>query len=457
MSSSDVAIRVSNLGKCYQIYDAPRDRLKQFIAPRLQRITGAKPRQYFREFWALRDISFQVNRGEPVGIIGRNGAGKSTLLQIICGTLAPSSGEVEVNGRVAALLELGSGFNPEFTGRENVHMSGAVLGLSREDVAARFSEIAAFADLGDFIDQPVKTYSSGMYVRLAFAVIAHVDAAILVIDEALAVGDAFFSQKCMRFLRRFLQTGTILFVSHDTGAVVNLCKQALWLDKGSIRMLDAAKTVTESYLETIYEDQQGVSNIATSTVTGDGQSSSPGTPVRDQRFDFINHTQFRNDIQLFAFDADAPSFGKGVARFVRVVLVDKDERPLSWVVGGETVTLVAEAAVVQSIYRPIIGFILRDRLGQSLFSDNTYLSYVDEPLQVEPGERIEARFRFQMPILPVGDYSICVSIAEGTQQDHVQHQWIHDALIVKSHSSSVCTGLVGIPMLDIQLRKVAAA
>ena len=207
MSSNDFAIRVQGLSKYYQIYDAPKDRLKQMLVPRLQRIIDKQPKQYFREFKALNDVSFEIKKGETVGIIGRNGSGKSTLLQIICGTLFPTSGSVQTNGRIAALLELGSGFNPEFTGRENVYMNAAVLGLSKEEVDTRFDDIVTFADIGDFIEQPVKTYSSGMMVRLAFSVIAHVDAGILVIDEALAVGDVFFQQKCMRYLRKFKKKG----------------------------------------------------------------------------------------------------------------------------------------------------------------------------------------------------------------------------------------------------------
>ena len=190
-------IRVENLSKCYQIYDKPQHRLWQGL------FRGRK--QFFREFWALKDVSFEVRRGETVGIIGRNGSGKSTLLQMICGTLTPTSGTIDVRGRVGALLELGAGFNPEFTGRENVYMNGSILGLTREEIDARYEDIVAFADIGQFIDQPLKTYSSGMYVRLAFAVIANIEADVLVIDEALAVGDAFFVQKCMRFLRRFLE------------------------------------------------------------------------------------------------------------------------------------------------------------------------------------------------------------------------------------------------------------
>ena len=199
--SSEIAIKVENLSKCYQIYDQPRDRLKQFLLPRLQRVVGLTPKQYYREFWALKDISFDVKKGETVGIIGRNGSGKSTLLQMICGTLSPTTGSVATHGRIAALLELGSGFNPEFTGRENVYMNASVLGLTNDEIDARFDEIAAFADIGEFIEQPVKTYSSGMYSRLAFSIAINVDPEILIVDEALAVGDARFVAKCMRRIK----------------------------------------------------------------------------------------------------------------------------------------------------------------------------------------------------------------------------------------------------------------
>lgn len=234
MSSSDIAIRVQNLSKCYPIYDAPRDRLKQFVVPRLQGLVGRKTaKQYFREFWALRDVSFEVKKGETVGIIGRNGSGKSTLLQIICGTLNPTKGGVETRGRIAALLELGAGFNPEFTGRENVYLNAAVLGLSNEEIDTRFDEIAAFADIGDFIERPVKTYSSGMMVRLAFAVAIHVDPEILIVDEALSVGDAYFQAKCAHRIRSIISKGvTVLFVSHDTASVKSLCSRAILLDSG---------------------------------------------------------------------------------------------------------------------------------------------------------------------------------------------------------------------------------
>src|SRR5690554_3459359 len=283
--SSEVAISVRNVGKTFRMYKRPQDRL-------LQRFSR-KPR--FTEFHALSGLTFEVKKGETVGIIGRNGSGKSTLLQMICGTLTPTEGEIQVNGRIAALLELGAGFNPEFTGRENVYLNATILGLSREQIDARLDDIFAFAEIGDFVDQPVKTYSSGMYVRLAFSVIAHVDADILVIDEALAVGDALFTQKCMRFLRQFRENGTILFVSHDSHAVTNLCQRAIWLKEGKIEEQGPAKEVAESYLASLFASSNRTEEVAK---TGKAETLKAEDWV-DQRLPFINASNLRNDIEVF--------------------------------------------------------------------------------------------------------------------------------------------------------------
>ena len=258
---SEFAIRVINLSKCYQIYAAPRDRLKQFVFPRLQSLSGHAPRRYFREFWALKDVSLEIKKGETVGIIGRNGSGKSTLLQIICGTLSPTNGNVETNGRIAALLELGSGFNPEFTGRENVYMNAAVLGLSKEEIDARFDDIAAFAEIGEFIEQPVKIYSSGMVVRLAFAVAINVDPEILVIDEALSVGDELFQRKCFSRIESIKNSGaTILFVSHSGSAIIELCDSAVLIDLGEKLALGNPKEIVGNYQKLIFapSDKRGL-------------------------------------------------------------------------------------------------------------------------------------------------------------------------------------------------------
>lgn len=433
--SSDVAISVRGVGKTFRLYKRPQDRL-------LQRFSR-KP--LFQEFHALSDISFDVARGETVGIIGRNGSGKSTLLQLICGTLTPTHGEIHVNGRVAALLELGAGFNPEFTGRENVYLNAAILGLTKQQIDRRLDDIFAFAEIGEFIDQPVKTYSSGMYVRLAFAVIAHVDADILIIDEALAVGDALFTQKCMRFLRRFREHGTILFVSHDSAAVTNLCQRAVWLQQGAIAQQGPAKEVSEAYLASLFESNNVRSAHATTTAT-----VKPEMWV-DQRQAFVNGSNLRNDLEVFRFNPDTEGFGMRHATIRDVYLEDEHGQRMAWVVGGEIATLTIVVECHHDLDRPIVGFYVKDRLGQTLFGDNTYLSYAETPVPGNAGGLITARFRFPMPWLPVGDYSIAVAVADGTQEEHTQHHWIHDAVLFRSHCSATATGLVGIPMLDITM------
>lgn len=237
---SKPAISVKNLSKCYQLYAQPIDRLKQFL--------WRGRRQYFREFWALRDVSFEVAKGEVLGIIGRNGAGKSTLLQLLCGTLNPTDGSVNVQGRIAALLELGSGFNPEFSGRENVYLSASILGLSQQEIDERFEAIVDFSGIRDFIDQPVKTYSSGMYVRLAFSVATSVDPDILVVDEALSVGDGEFARKSFDRIRAMKEAGkTILFCSHSLYQVEAFCDRVLWLDHGNVRLCGEPQSVVQNY------------------------------------------------------------------------------------------------------------------------------------------------------------------------------------------------------------------
>lgn len=251
---SEIAINVSAINKCFHIYDKPRDRLMQML------MRGRK--RYYREFWALKDISFQIERGSTVGIVGRNGSGKSTLLQLICGTLNPTGGGIETRGRIAALLELGTGFNPEFTGRENVYMNASVLGLSKEETDSRFDEITAFADIGLFIDQPVKTYSSGMLVRLAFAVAINADPEILIVDEALSVGDELFQRKCFARLEAIRSKGaTILFVSHSGSTIVELCDHAILLDSGELLAQGNPKTIVSQYQKLMYAPVDKRENI----------------------------------------------------------------------------------------------------------------------------------------------------------------------------------------------------
>ena len=452
--SSEMAIKVENVSKCYEIYATPGDRLKQFLLPRLHKLFAHDSKSYYQEFWALRDVSFEVKKGSTVGIIGRNGCGKSTLLQAICGTVVPTRGSISANGRIAALLELGSGFNPEFTGRENVHLSAAVLGLSQIQIDQRFNDIVAFADIGDFVEQPVKTYSSGMLLRLAFAVIAFVDADILIIDEALSVGDAYFTQKCMRFLRNFMKTGTLLFVSHDTSAIINLCDTAVYLDAGRVVKIGQPKEIANLYLADFYEKNQTIDGVLREEVVSVSHAIASRIQYRDMREDFINASSLRNDIEVFKFDSTAAGFGTGEAEIIAVTILDQSGNPLSWIVGGEDVILEVRCRACNRISSPIVGFEFRDRLGQIVFADNTFIVYQDRPQKVERGFELVARFEFRLPVLPAGDYSISAAVANGTQTDHVQLHWLYDALIVRAHASSVCFGLLGIPMKSISLEAI---
>jgi len=441
--SSDPAVVVRDLSKDYHVFERPRD-------PFLQMLARGR-RRYYRAFPALRDVSISISPGETVGIIGKNGSGKSTLLQLICGTLQQTSGEVQVRGKIAALLELGAGFNPEFTGRENVHLYASVLGLDKQMIAARFESIVEFADIGDFLDQPVKTYSSGMIVRLAFAVIAHVDADILIVDEALAVGDVYFVQKCMRFLREFQKRGTLLFVSHDATTVLSLCDRAMWLDAGIVRSIGCAKQVVGLYLEGLYGPSAESGDTQESGISTPSSTASPAIDeYRDQRLDVINGSRLRNDMEILSFDDQAVAFGEGRADIADLAFYSGGKR-LSWMVGGELVQLNVICTSEIDLDRPIIGFFVKDRLGQCVFGDNTYLSYRNTPVFLSAGQKCSATFEFAMPLLPSGDYSVDVSISNGDQSDHRMLNWKYDALVFRVQSSSVVHGLVGIPMRRIEL------
>ena len=445
---NDIVLSVRNVSKCFEMYEKPVHRLYQTLC--------AGKKKFYKEFWALRDISFDVHRGECVGIIGRNGAGKSTLLQVITGTLAPTSGTVSVKGRVAALLELGSGFNPEFTGRENVYMNAAILGLSREEIDERYDDILAFADIGEFIGQPVKTYSSGMMVRLAFAVVAHVDADVLIVDEALSVGDAFFQQKCMRFMRKFMEEHTVLFVSHDTAAVTSFCQRGILLSNGNIEMDSDPKAVTYQYLKKLYAETQDIDSSA-----GDASgrpmrknSASEQSRPRDMRQDMINASTIRNDIEVVPLRDNEGTFGAGGVEFTDVRITDLNDQVLTWVVGGEYVRLVMVLKAHKEIVSPIVGFHIKDSNGQAIFVDNTYLAYIDHPLTVMAGESFRAVFEFWMPPIRPGDYAMSVQVAEGTQQAHKQLAWIENAIAFKSHSRNPW-GLVGLNMSAIRLERMS--
>ncbi|WP_245463052.1 ABC transporter ATP-binding protein [Mesorhizobium sp. M7D.F.Ca.US.005.01.1.1] len=401
-------------------------------------------RRYYQEYWAVQGVDLTIRKGETVGIIGRNGSGKSTLLQMIAGTLQPNAGSLSVSGRVAPLLELGAGFNPEFTGRENVKLSAMVLGLNSHEIEERYDSIVAFSGIGEFVKQPVKSYSSGMFARLAFAVAAHVDADILIVDETLSVGDAAFTQKCMRYIRKFKENGTLLFVSHDAGAVTSLCDRAIWMDKGRIRQQGPAKDISLAYRASLSEEADGEAF----SISG-RRRETPTSAKRDFRHEAIQASDKRNLMEVFEFDPDAPSFGAGGAKIESARFLDSDGDELTVIEGGEDVALEISCLAKGALDAPIVGFVIRDRLGQTLFGDNTYLTYSHAPLSVGEGERFVASFTFQMPYLPAGDYAVATALAQGTQAEHVQHHWLDEALIFHCDGSHVTHGLVGLPMHDI--------
>ena len=439
--SSDVMVAVRNLGKCYRIYRQPYHRLLQCLS--LGRF------KLYREVHALKSCTFEVRRGECLGIIGRNGAGKSTVLQLLAGTVAPSSGRITVNGRIAALLELGSGFNPEFTGRENIFMYGAILGLPPERIRERYQSIVDFADIGNAVEQPVKTYSSGMAMRLAFAVVAHIDADVLIIDEALAVGDVVFVQKCYAFLREFIRRHTVILVTHDIAAVRDLCTRAIWFDKGKMIEEGSPAKVTDDYLAHCYEERQGASGISAEAPE---RPRDDGADVRAPVWE--EHPEAVPKYEFFAFDENAPSFGRGGARIRDIHFTDLRDRELNECRGAEQVRLVMRIDILEEMKSPIVGFAFRNSRGENIFGDNSFECYRDRPVPLGPGDVLEAVFEFEMPRLHPGEYSLHAAVAEGTQDEHVQQQWFHNALKITSFYHGKTGVMVGIPMRRIDLRRI---
>ncbi|WP_236738832.1 ABC transporter ATP-binding protein [Chroogloeocystis siderophila] len=378
------------------------------------------------EFWALRDINLEVPKGQTLGIVGRNGSGKSTLLQILAGTLQPTTGQVSVNGRISALLELGSGFNPEFTGRQNVFFNGRLLGLSHQEIAAKFDEIAGFADIGDFIDQPVKTYSSGMFVRLAFAVAVNVYPEVLIVDEALAVGDVVFQHRCMRRMRALMDSGvTTLFVSHDSGAVKTLCNSAVMLHEGRIYTTGSPNAVIIEYMKLVTQEELGLLNDA----------EQPTLVERHDAFDTSD--RLKGELPEFTRsigDRKGNNSKKPHRRGNRKALIQdvkilnslgeysRDNLVFNF---NEEVTLVVDLVVYEPLQGCIVGFFVCDKNGNEIIGSNTW----EENLQIgklSPGEKFTVQFKFKLPLRPV---SYSVTVAGSEDYTSVTFDWIDNALV----------------------------
>lgn len=440
MSSEQLSVSVRRLGKRFRRYGRERDRLRQLM------FSGLTRQDYFEEFWALRDISFSIRKGESFGIIGANGSGKSTLLQLLCGTSRPSEGELEVYGRIVGLLELGSGFNPELSGRENVYINAAILGLTDRQVEDRMQRIAAFADIGEFFDLPIKLYSSGMSLRLAFAVAVHVDADILVIDEALAVGDAAFSQKCMCHLREFSETGTLILVSHDLPALTSLCRDVLWLERGRLRMLGKSKSVCEAYLASVYGAAEGSSLLP----PGHHAARDEG-PLPDISTDTA---RLHNDIWVIS-SPQCSNAGTGAAVISRIDITDTDGQALRHFAGGRTVRLTIEALAQADISHGAMSFSVKDRLGQLLFAETTFIQPLLKPLHVLRGEILVGMFEFVMPRLPRGHYSIDAAVCSSDGKKTEILCWARDALALQCDGQGVLAGLVGVTLNQVNLERRA--
>lgn len=383
---SNITIKVENLSKIYKLYDKPVDRLKEAINP--------FRKKYHRDFYALKNINFEVARGETIGIIGKNGSGKSTLLKILTGVLTPTEGNIYTHGKVSALLELGTGFNPELTGMENIYFSAALMGYTKNEIDKKLDDIISFADIGEFINQPVKTYSSGMFVRLAFAVATNVDPEILIVDEALSVGDMFFQAKCMAKMKKMMEKGiTLLFVSHSTGAIKSICEKTILLDNGEMIEFDKSDKVVEKYFSMrVRGDQKTVElnpDIAPSTL----DKKSKHKAFLDNAY-FRKHSSFQR-IQ------------NGMANFANVQLLDMNGNEIQTVEFGQDVILRMAIEINEDIHELSYGYHIRDANG----IDVVYASAGIENKRlhdVKKGEKYVIDWKFRTYLMQ-GNYNIvCV-------------------------------------------------
>jgi len=401
------AVEFSRVSKSYSIYASPGDRLKE--------LATLNQRRFHTDYWALRDISFEVNRGETFCIVGENGCGKSTLLQICAGILHPTAGTATVSGRVAALLELGSGFNPEFSGRDNVYLNGAILGLSAKEMDRRLAEIESFAEIGEFIHQPVKTYSSGMVVRLAFAVAIHVDPEILLVDEALSVGDIYFRQRCMRKVHELRSRGTtILFVSHSTGDVKAIGDRAMWLDHGRLISIGKTDLVVSQYLAAMAQKDASYLEHHAETPQP-GLHSAPEEIVEE-----ISNIDHR--------------FGDGRAEILGIAIYEENGRKLTQLRSSTTVVVRISARAKRNLDRPIVGFMFRNHLGVDFAGTNTAREGYMLP-QLAAGETCTVDFYIELPELYASTFSFSPAIADGTLEHYAICDWIDNATVLPMEKS----------------------
>lgn len=430
---SEVTISVKDVTKVYKLYDKPTDRMKEALLKK----------NMHKDFYAVNDVSFDVKKGETVGIIGKNGSGKSTLLKMVTGVLTPTAGEIKLSGPVSALLELGTGFDGEQDGISNIYLNGNMVGLTKEEIDASLQDIIDFADIGDFIYQPVKTYSSGMFVRLAFAVAINIKPEILIVDEALSVGDFRFQQKCYRKIREFKEKGTVLFVSHDTGAITSFCDRVIWLDDGKVYKEGKPEEIIEEYLAYMRYDVKNLEafkqetgseskhNEEDSAVESEAMNDSDtvGDELGDETVTEREDIPKPEDTAQDETEGRALSFGNGHGKFTKVELMNDEYEPVSIVKSGMKLIINMDISINEDIEMPILGINLKDAVGNVLIVTNTVFEKVKME-KLEAGGKYNFKWKFTFPLLRSGKYSLDVSLAEGTYQVHEQVHFINDVLVI---------------------------
>lgn len=404
--SEDWAIKIEHLSKVYKIFDKPTDRVKEALNPFRKR--------YSRDFYALNDVSLTIKKGETVGIIGKNGAGKSTILKIITGVLTPTSGSVQVNGRIASLLELGAGFNPEMTGIENIYMNGTIMGYTKEEMDDRLQEIIDFADIGEFIHQPVKMYSSGMFARLAFAVNVNVTPDILIVDEALSVGDVFFQNKCFKRMDALKKSGvTVLFVSHDMGSIRQLCDKCLWLENGGMRQYGNVEEVAAAY----FNEQLSLQNKLN----------------QDTVEDFVSNHDI--DVSEGKKYLELPSISSKQGLMNNDVII----KSLSFYEDGEERLVlenghryVARYAVEfkKGFENLIFGFVMENNKGIAVIGINSWMASGGKNIAIKKAGTAVVSFEFLLPKILQGTYTISPAVAQGNQLGNVQLTWLENTISI---------------------------
>lgn len=414
MSSNEKnIIDLKNVSKKYPIYDKPSQKFWELLSLRKLKL--------HKEFWALSEVDLSVEKGATLGIIGPNGSGKSTLLQIIAGILQQTRGDCRVRGKVAALLELGAGFNPEFTGRQNVFLNGTISGFSKQQIQDRFQEIIDFAEIGAFIDQPVKSYSSGMFVRLAFAVAIHVDPDILLVDEALAVGDLIFQHRCINRIRRMRKEGrTILFVTHDLQALTQFCERAILLDQGRKIEDGSPEDVVQKYHALIFEREKG----------REGEDDEWIEVAEDGSLDLVHTIPYIHN-----------RYGEGGAEITGIIMIKPEGKVVSEVRAGEKLRIIVSVRFKKPIQNPIVGVTIRDRMGQEIAATNTSYEGLHLP-PLKTGDRISVAFTVAIPQIRPGSYSLSPAVASGNIWEHQIEDWVDNAYIFNLMDTGLVYGLM---------------